>query len=365
MSTFPGSEYGPDAAPPSHGPHPADQPRSSARRPPAPTSARSSTRTAGSSSACCGRANANGVTPVSAGCCAGCSCPAPTTSSCRSRARSPTSTSRRCGRPEPALASTPPPTNRPTSPSTARRRTRRRSPVRSTWPRSFPTRFPSDADQDAFVKDACAKMTDAYLAPMQLRTTTLTLMYSTISLPSWTAGSHQVSCSIGATLGNGGWSTLLNSAKGPPAHQRPAGGAAARHPRRAAQPAADPDADDRHLVPVRPVGDRPQPAVPEPEHRPADAAPARPADVDAAEPDRRRAPRRLPQGNTFLNGPPPPPAPPLDGPPPPEGAPPPPPPGEVAPPPPGAPPPPPPGPPLEPAPAPLPIIPPPPPPPGA
>ena len=58
-------------------------------------------------------------------------------------------------------------------------------------------------------------MTDAYLAPIQLRSTTLTLIYSTISLPSWSAGSHQVSCSIGATLGNGGWSTLLNSAKGP------------------------------------------------------------------------------------------------------------------------------------------------------
>ncbi len=58
-------------------------------------------------------------------------------------------------------------------------------------------------------------MTDAYLAPIKLRDTTLTLIYSTISLPSWAAGSHQVSCSIGATLGNGGWSTLLNSAKGP------------------------------------------------------------------------------------------------------------------------------------------------------
>jgi hypothetical protein len=79
----------------------------------------------------------------------------------------------------------------------------------------FPAAMPADADQDAFVKDTCTKMADAYLAPTQLRTTTLTLMYSTISLPSWMAGSHQVSCNIGATLGNGGWSTLLNSAKGP------------------------------------------------------------------------------------------------------------------------------------------------------
>ena len=75
--------------------------------------------------------------------------------------------------------------------------------------------LPPDADQDAFIKDACTRMTDAYLAPVQLRTTTLTLIYSTISLPSWTAGSHQVACSIGATLGNGGWATLINPAKGP------------------------------------------------------------------------------------------------------------------------------------------------------
>jgi hypothetical protein len=51
--------------------------------------------------------------------------------------------------------------------------------------------------------------------PVQLRSTTLTLIYSTLSLPSWSAGSRQVACSIGATLGNGGWATLLNSAKGP------------------------------------------------------------------------------------------------------------------------------------------------------
>nr|WP_238994627.1 septum formation family protein [Mycolicibacterium chubuense] len=79
----------------------------------------------------------------------------------------------------------------------------------------FPDALPPEQEQDSFIKDACTRMTDAYLAPIQLRNTTLTLIYSTVSLPSWAAGSHQVSCSIGATLGNGGWSTLLNSAKGP------------------------------------------------------------------------------------------------------------------------------------------------------
>ncbi|RAV05897.1 hypothetical protein DQP55_24960, partial [Mycolicibacterium sp. GF69] len=79
----------------------------------------------------------------------------------------------------------------------------------------FPGELPPEPEQDSFIKDACTRMTDAYLAPIELRSTTLTLIYSTISLPSWSAGSRQVSCSIGATLGNGGWSTLLNSAKGP------------------------------------------------------------------------------------------------------------------------------------------------------
>jgi predicted heme/steroid binding protein len=79
----------------------------------------------------------------------------------------------------------------------------------------FPGALPSENDQDAYIKGECTRMTDAYLAPVVLRTTTLTLIYNTISLPSWTAGSHQVTCSIGATLGNGGWSTLVGSAKGP------------------------------------------------------------------------------------------------------------------------------------------------------
>ena len=79
----------------------------------------------------------------------------------------------------------------------------------------FPAGLPPEPEQDGFIKDECTRMTDAYLAPIQLRSTTLTLIYSTVSLPSWSAGSHQVSCSIGATLGNGGWSTLLNNAKGP------------------------------------------------------------------------------------------------------------------------------------------------------
>jgi hypothetical protein len=79
----------------------------------------------------------------------------------------------------------------------------------------FPDALPPEPEQDEFIKEACTQLTDAYLAPVQLRDTTLTLTYSTISLPSWLAGSHEVACSIGATLGNGGWAALLNSARGP------------------------------------------------------------------------------------------------------------------------------------------------------
>ncbi|KAA8969819.1 septum formation family protein [Mycobacterium sp.] len=79
----------------------------------------------------------------------------------------------------------------------------------------FPGGWPPEAEQDTFIKDACTRLTDAYLAPVQLRSTTLTLGYSALSLPSWSAGSREVACSIGATLGNGGWATLVNSAKGP------------------------------------------------------------------------------------------------------------------------------------------------------
>ncbi len=79
----------------------------------------------------------------------------------------------------------------------------------------FPGGVPPEIDQDAFIKEVCTSLTEGYLAPVELRDTTLTLIYSTVSLPSWTAGSRQVSCSIGATLGNGGWATLINSAKGP------------------------------------------------------------------------------------------------------------------------------------------------------
>ena len=163
----------------------------------------------------------------------------------------------------------------------------------------FPAGLPPEPEQDAFIKDACTRMTDAYLAPIQLRSTTLTLIYSTISLPSWSAGSHQVSCSIGATLGNGGWSTLLNSAKGPlQINGQP--------------PIPPPDIPEERLnFPPIPMPDdvlARQAAALRPGRR---ASSQQRADQHGSRP-RARRPRRLrrrPAGaarrSTFLNGPPP------------------------------------------------------------
>jgi predicted heme/steroid binding protein len=184
----------------------------------------------------------------------------------------------------------------------------------------FPTDLPPEPDQDSFIKDACTRMTDAYLAPTQLRSTTLTLIYSTISLPSWSAGSHQVSCSIGATLGNGGWSTLLNTAKGAlMINGQP--------------PIAPPDIpEDRLNLPPIPVIEPQMPDTSQytgsqstDQGQQTQHMPGQQHSTDTTGTTSTSAaptPAPPPGGNTFLNGPPPPPGAPQDGPPPPDGAPP-------------------------------------------
>src|SRR6202043_3516441 len=78
----------------------------------------------------------------------------------------------------------------------------------------FPGALPADPDQDGFIKDSCTRMTDAYMAPTKLRTTTLTLIYPIVSLPSWSAGNREVAGSIRATLGNGGGPPPVNGPRG-------------------------------------------------------------------------------------------------------------------------------------------------------
>jgi predicted heme/steroid binding protein len=192
----------------------------------------------------------------------------------------------------------------------------------------FPDALPPEAEQDTFIKDECTKMTDAYLAPIKLRDTTLTLIYSTVSLPSWAAGSHQVSCSIGATLGNGGWSTLLNTAKGPlMINGQP--------------PVPPPDIPEERLsLPPIPMPDTPsQSSSSGSSSSGSSSSGSSDSTYDESEDQTvhgpqattaptptEQAPAEVPppgQGNTFLNGPPPPPvAPPAEQLPPPPGAPP-------------------------------------------
>jgi hypothetical protein len=187
----------------------------------------------------------------------------------------------------------------------------------------FPDALPAEPDQDGFIKDSCTKMTDAYLAPTKLRTTTLTLIYPTVPLPSWSAGSRSVACSIGATLGNGGWATLVNSAKGqllingqPPIPPPDIPEERLTMPpipvQAPSQPSAPPDAippNNQHLPQQQPVVTPPR--------APASQAPANPAPQDVPPP-------------ADAGAPPPPPAPPEAPPPPPPPEPPPPPPAAPA-----------------------------------
>ena len=108
----------------------------------------------------------------------------------------------------------------------------------------FPEGLPPEPEQDAFIKDSCTKLTDAYLMPVQLRSTTLTLIYSTLSVPSWSAGSRQVACSIGATLRQRRLGDIAQQRQGAAEDQRPAAGPAAGHPAGAVEPAADPAGPD-------------------------------------------------------------------------------------------------------------------------
>lgn len=103
----------------------------------------------------------------------------------------------------------------------------------------FPARIPPAAsEQEAFISEACAQMTDAYLAPTPLRSTPLTVQSSTISPVSWSAGSRLVACRIGAIRNDQSWATLTGSAKG----QLAIDGDTAPAPKPTATPSPEPTA---------------------------------------------------------------------------------------------------------------------------
>jgi hypothetical protein len=75
---------------------------------------------------------------------------------------------------------------------------------------------PSQPDQDAFIRDVCTHLTEAYLAPDTLSSTGLTLHYTTLAPASWSAGSRQVACRIGMVRDDQSWETLTGSARRQP-----------------------------------------------------------------------------------------------------------------------------------------------------
>jgi hypothetical protein len=77
----------------------------------------------------------------------------------------------------------------------------------------FDQAAPSIAAQDAVVRDACGAATSAYLSPAVLEATSLALRYQPIDATGWVAGSRRIACRIGSARPDGGWATLLGSAK--------------------------------------------------------------------------------------------------------------------------------------------------------
>jgi hypothetical protein len=121
---------------------------------------------------------------------------------------------------------------------------------------------PSTAAQDAVVRDACGAATSAYLAPVALETTSLTLRYQPIEAAGWGAGSRRIACRIGSANPDGSWATLVGNAKtgvlidGQPAVTQPS-------------PAQPPPTDDA----TAPAIDSPQPVASAPVEVPVASAP--------------------------------------------------------------------------------------------
>lgn len=79
----------------------------------------------------------------------------------------------------------------------------------------FGDRMPSKKAQNAYAERQCVAMATSYMGgPEQLRATTLTVLWSRVSLAGWNAGSRKVTCSL-AKAGKNGFASLEGSAKGP------------------------------------------------------------------------------------------------------------------------------------------------------
>jgi hypothetical protein len=147
----------------------------------------------------------------------------------------------------------------------------------------FPGAFPSDADQRAFIVNACTKAADVYLAPATLSASGMTLGYETIPPTSWAAGSRQVSCNVGRPAEQG-WAPITGSARNhsptdlPPPAAPVAAPSAAPSPAPSAPSAPPPSAPPPPVYeePLSPVGPLPTeaPAAPPPTTATETPAPA-------------------------------------------------------------------------------------------
>ncbi|WP_182349199.1 septum formation family protein [Tomitella gaofuii] len=79
----------------------------------------------------------------------------------------------------------------------------------------FPGGWPPLDKQDEFLGETCRKISEDYVGGEDaLHNTTLTVYWSTQSLPSWLAGSRKVDCTVGFGASEGAYAVLTGSAKG-------------------------------------------------------------------------------------------------------------------------------------------------------
>ena len=78
---------------------------------------------------------------------------------------------------------------------------------------AFDQAAPSTEAQDAVVRDACTAVTSSYLSPGTLAAKGLVLRYRPIAATGWIAGSRRIACRIGSVKADGGWATLVGTAK--------------------------------------------------------------------------------------------------------------------------------------------------------
>ena len=150
---------------------------------------------------------------------------------------------------------------------------------------NFPGDLPADADQRAFIDGACTRMADGYLGAGTMPDKDLELGYEPLSAASWSAGSKQVSCSVGKPAERG-WTPMTGSVRSnspadlQPTAAPPPSPSPSPSPPPSPSPSPSPAAPPPPPVyeePLVPVGAAP--ASPSPEPSPVSLTPEAPTTV--------------------------------------------------------------------------------------